>query len=84
MLPNGKVLIAGGATSNPATASAELYDPATGSWTATGGLLAARQAHTATLLPNGTVLADGGNTLAYVDLSSAELYDPARDLGRRG
>ena len=59
-----------------ALASAELYDPATGTWSATGALATARQYHTATLLPNGKVLVAGGDQrLGY--LASAELYDPA-------
>ena len=56
--------------------SAELYDPASGTWTATGSLNTARYDHTATLLPNGKVLVAGGYNAAAA-LSSAELYDPA-------
>ena len=56
--------------------SAELYDPATGSWSSTGSLNTARYDHTATLLPNGKVLVAGGLGL-HGYLSSAELYDPA-------
>jgi hypothetical protein len=75
LLPNGKVLVAGGA-SNRILATAELYHPANGTWTATGSLATARASHTATLLPNGKVLVAGGfATNNY--LASAELYDPA-------
>ena len=75
LLPNGKVLIAGGygVTSHDVISSAELYDPAMGTWAATGSLNTARWLQMATLLPNGNVLvaggAGGGNT--------AELYVPA-------
>src|SRR5438874_3619000 len=53
LLPNGKVLVAGGRNGNSILASAELYDPASGSWSATASLTTPRFFHTATLLPNG-------------------------------
>jgi large repetitive protein len=73
LLPNGKVLVAGGANGNYLS-SAELYDPATGIWTATDSLGTARTSHAATLLPSGNVLVAGGAGLSGY-LSSAELYD---------
>src|SRR5215813_14009149 len=53
LLPNGKVLAAGGANGVVTLASTELYDPASGTWAATGSLNTARSSHTATLLPDG-------------------------------
>ena len=75
LLPNGKVLVAGG-SNGPIVSSAELYDPASGSWSSTGSLGTGREYHTATLLPNGKVLVAGGYDFNRY-LSSAELYDPA-------
>jgi hypothetical protein len=79
LLPNGKVLVAGGRTGFPSgtiLASAEIYDPANGSWTTTASLGIARWIHTATLLQNGKVLVAGGEGNSGY-LASAELYDPA-------
>ena len=78
LLPDGKVLVTGGSIgyfSGELLASAELYDPGSGSWTATGSMAAARDGHTATLLPDGTVLVAGG-VGSSGELASAELYDP--------
>ena len=74
LLPNGKVLVAGGAVSSGTyLASAELYDPASGIWSATGSLVIGRGFHTATLLPNGGVLIAAGVGYSGV-LATAELY----------
>ena len=56
--------------------SAELYDPATASWSGTSGLGTLREYHTATLLSSGEVLVAGGAGGVNAG-SSAELYDPA-------
>src|SRR5207237_7090282 len=53
------------------------YDTASGSWSATGSLNAARAIDTATLLPNGKVLVAGGMNGFNSFIASAELYDPA-------
>jgi hypothetical protein len=72
LLPNGLVLVAGGFNGS-SLASAELYNPANGTWTTTGSLGTARVNHRATLLPNGLVLVAGGYNGSY--LTSAELYN---------
>jgi hypothetical protein len=78
LLPNGKVLIAGGYnTDSRYLASAELYDPATGVFSPTGSLATARDSHTETLLPSGQVLIAGGYNDFFASIFSAELYDPA-------
>ncbi len=79
LLTDGRVLIAGGSTSTasdllrPLTATAELYDPAAGTFTSIGPLTTARSAHSAVLLKDGRVLIAGGDN---VTASSAELFDP--------
>jgi Kelch motif len=81
LLANGKVLIAGGAdqdATGSGQASAELYDPSTGTFTPTGSMAAGRFLHTATLLQNGKVLIVGGAlTSTSNPLAAAEIYDPA-------
>ncbi len=85
LLQNGKVLIAGGFNGTEVLATAELFDPAAGTFTPTGDMTSPRFAHTATLLQNGKVLIAGGSP-SMVDLSgaddsddltTAELFDPA-------
>ena len=85
LLGNGKVLVAGGQGDFSSVgayvdyATAELYDPAAGTFSATGSLSIARLAHSATLLSDGTVLVAGGYNHAsgYTYLASAEVYEPA-------
>ena len=61
----------------PPFTAAELYNPASGTWTATGSLNTQRNDYTATLLPNGRVLVEAGHTSGSTNLASVELYDPA-------
>ncbi|WP_158079993.1 kelch repeat-containing protein [Archangium sp. Cb G35] len=82
LLPDGRVLVVGGLSDggdrcwgSNCLGSAELYDPATGTWTATGGMSVARGFHAAVLLANGKVLAAGGGKDGQLG-SLAELYDP--------
>jgi hypothetical protein len=86
LLTNSKVLIAGGSgpysSRLPLLATAELYDPSSGTFTATGIMATPRLVHTATLLPNGKVLIAGGArdispNGQYLPVASAELYDPS-------
>jgi N-acetylneuraminic acid mutarotase len=78
LLPNGKVLVTGGAGYGGSLVQSELYDPSTGAWSQTGNPNDDRYSHTATLLPNGKVLVAGGrsSTIPLLPYQS-ELYDPA-------
>lgn len=76
VMPDGRVLIVGGvANENSSSASAELYDPATGGFTRTGSLSTGRAYHTATLLKDGRVLIAGGLGADGQPVAAAELYD---------
>lgn len=95
-LLDGRVLIVGGTALGPlgprdpvtgerttgVLATAELWDPATGRFSATGRMTTEREFTTATLLDDGRVLVAGGVTEQHggsvTGLASAELYDPAR------
>jgi hypothetical protein len=81
LLPNGQVLVAGGAAGGAETAgtdllvSAERYNPSTGKWKATGSLHTAAGARSATLLPSGQVLVAGGwDGNGWI--TDADLYHP--------
>ncbi len=84
LLANGRVLIAGGLnrfvggfadTTDELYSSAELYDPAIGTFQPAGYMADARLLHTAIRLPDGMVLLSGGSSLLEL-LATAELYDP--------
>ena len=92
LLQDGRVLVAGGFTgfvagnAQAVTDTAEIYDPATGTWTPTGSMQTRRALHSMALLPDGRVLVAGGRTCtgpppATCDFTfrtnTAEIYDPA-------
>ena len=81
LLQSGKVLVAGGSTGcdSPCfTASAELYDPSTGTFASTGSMTIPRAEARVVLLRTGEVLLVGGNAVAEDNPRlSAELYNPS-------
>jgi len=88
LLANGRVLVAGGTdlpnvgtASGEMLASAELYDPMTGTSSPTGSMATARGGYTTTPLADSRVLMAGGVEILTAAgpgpfLASAELYDP--------
>jgi len=74
LLPNGKVLVAGGCFHS---GSAELYDPASQTWTATGNMNRGRDKHTATLLFQWPGAGGGRSAWQLPFRDQTELYDPA-------
>jgi len=89
LLPDGRVLLVGGLVPNAedpqssfvATTRAEIYDPATGTFSAVGSMHAARLMHAASILPDGTVLIAGGahdvREGPPASVADAEIFDPA-------
>ncbi len=84
LLPDGRVLVTGGRflTVNPDGSgfytylnSAEIYTPASNTWTMVAAMTSARANHRATVLANGKVLVSGGQSPST--LNSAEIYDPS-------
>ncbi len=86
LLPDGEVLVTGGAEGKYPVSSAELYDPTANTWTYTGNMTIGRYAHTATLLGDGTVLVPGGvgqpigcgkDCTGYIPTSNVDIYSEA-------
>jgi hypothetical protein len=80
MLRDGRVLLTGGVQNagfRSELSSAEIYDPAAGTFNATGSMTVPREGHTATMLRDGRVLVAGGSDNGIHTLDSAEIYDPS-------
>jgi hypothetical protein len=79
-LPDGRVLVVGGREKNLLThalATAELFDPTTGTFQATGALAGPRRNHLAVALPDGRVAILGGQDQKQKPVRRVEIYDPA-------
>ncbi|MFL5684099.1 MAG: hypothetical protein ACJ77O_13260, partial [Chloroflexota bacterium] len=79
-LTNGKVLLVGGGSgaSETGMATAQLFDPATATWTAVDApMTQTKYVRSAHLLPDGTVLVVGSSTTDPGGKPSAEIYHPA-------
>jgi hypothetical protein len=79
LLPDGRVLIAGGTSSHSgdtSLAAAELYDPLTGRFSPTGSMAVGRHSHAAAVMQDGQVLIIGGMGDNGKLLASAEVYQP--------
>ncbi len=82
VLPNGKVLLAGGFDNVSILATTELYDPANGTFSVTGSMAYPRVAPTGVVLADGRILVSGGFSRinSGVTLSTSEIYDPTTGL----
>jgi Galactose oxidase, central domain len=76
-LIDGRVLVAGGFTTQGSARGAEVFDPASGRYAALPPMVQTRHSHTATRLPDGRVLLAGGYTEGGVPVADAEMFDPA-------
>ena len=87
LLPDGRVLIAGGSAVPRAdlpTNGAEIYDPSTGTFAATGNMIFGHVCQQATLLGNGKVLILGGALALTIEfrLPNSMIPLPAHSLLR--
>ena len=87
-LPDGRVLVVGGLrdqgsaefglyVSGPPLASAEVYNPSSGTWSPVESMSEKRSYHAAVLLEDGRVLVIGGTGEGQLMLDSTELFDPS-------
>jgi N-acetylneuraminic acid mutarotase len=91
-LSDGRVLVAGGwaftTNSDKSLATAEIYDPAANTWTATGSMATGRARGSMTPLPDGRVFVVGGVDPAYRVMATSEIWDSSsgrwRLTGRLG
>jgi hypothetical protein len=82
LLPDGRVLVAGGYRPEVAGADAEIFDPATGAWAATTALAEGRFNHTVSVLEVGVVAAGGWQSTT--NLATTEVFDPKTSTWRAG
>ena len=90
-LSDGRILVTGSTISHIPVAddspTSEVFDPETGEWTVTGSMSVRRYGHTLTLLPDGRVLATGGEDPMgddYLLYSSTEIFDPDTNTWSEG
>src|ERR1041384_713799 len=82
MLADGRKLVVGGVPFSvscadpPTPTSAEIYNPATGTWTRTGDLAFGRASAVAVVLADGRVLVTGGGRCGVIR-NQAEIFDPS-------
>lgn len=90
LLPNGKVLILGGETTDEIpggtdqVSTAEIYDPSTGLFTPAGNLVAGRSQHSAVMLNNGKILLAGGLAPSGLPTNTSEVFDPKSNSSAQG
>src|SRR5262249_6861829 len=84
LLSNGKALLMGGrnirSSANTILSRTELYDPSGQVFTGTASLVVPRVLHTATLMPDGTILHTGGEGPSSTVTATAELFDPSNQV----
>ena len=76
LLPDGRVLIAGGWTSGGVTSTTELYDPHKGTFAAGPDMTSRRAGFTAVAMSDGRVLLAGGDTANHKETATADIFDP--------